>query len=145
MDFAIFERGDLDSALSMAEDVDSRLGQADRMLGHLQTIKTRGQEELNALLLTGSIEAAKANVAELETQLYQLDAEIEEIDLGDSGPEPSIVAGDEDRLTRLRAQHERLDGEVRRLKQAISEASEEAARSVARRGSRERPGSGSPG
>lgn len=136
MDFAVFERGDLDTALSMAEDVESRISQADRILGHLLTIKTRGQEELDALLLTGSIEAAKANVAELETQLYQLDAEIGEIHEATANREPEFQPHGDDRLTQLRAQHDRLNDEVRRLRQAISDASEEAARSVSRRASR---------
>ncbi len=125
MDFAIYDRGDLDSALSMATEVDSRLAAADRTLAHLETIKARGKAELEALLLTGSVEAAKANVAELETRLRQVEEDIRR-----------AVAGDDTSLSQMQAQRDALTTEVRRLRNIISEASEEAARTVAERARR---------
>lgn len=135
MDFAVYDRGDLNSALSMAEEVDTRLLQAERTLVHLRKIRARGQEELNALLITSSIEAAKADVAELETQIQQLDVEIGRLQQTAADAEILPQERSEDRLAQLRAQHDRLEVEIRRLRQAISEASDEAARTVA-----ERPG-----
>jgi chromosome segregation ATPase len=133
MDFAVYDRGDLDSALSMAEEVDARMIQAERSLGHLRRIRARGQEELNALLITSSIEAAKADVAELETQVRQVDAELGR--LQQSADDPEILRGErsEVRLAQLQAQHLRLEEEIRRLRHVISEASDEAARTVAER------------
>ncbi len=136
MDFAIYDRGDLGSALSMAEEVDGRLAQAERTLRHLETIKARGKEELDALLLTGSIEAAKADVAELESQIRDLDAEIGRLQQYPSGDVEGTPGEGVGKLTELRARHDGLDAEIRRLRQAISEASDEAARAVAERASR---------
>lgn len=145
MDFAIYDRGDLDTALSMAEDVESRLNESERTLGHLLAIKSRGQDELNALLLTSSIEAAKTDIAELETQVNRLDEEIESLGHNASGREPVVQKEGEDRLSQLRAQHDKLDGEIRRLRQAISEASDAAARTVAERTRHASPGTVRPG
>lgn len=133
MDFAIYERADLDTALSMAGEVDSRLAAADRTLVHLETIKARGKAELDALLLTGSIEAAKADVAELETRLGQLDQELARLENAASvGGAPSEAGGD-DALRQMKAQRQALSAEIRRLRNVISEASDEAARTVAER------------
>lgn len=136
MDFAVYDRGDLGSALSMAEEVDGRLAQAERTLRYLETIRARGQEELDALLLTGSIEAAKADVAELESQMRDLDAEIGRLQQYSSGDVEGAPGQEAGKLTELRARHEGLDAEIKRLRQAISEASDEAARAVAERASR---------
>ncbi len=136
MDFAIYDRGDLDSALSMAEEVTTRLEQTDTTLRHLETIKARGQEELNALLITSSIEAAKADVAELETQIKDLDAEMGRLQQLAPGEDPISAAEEDRKLAELRARHEGLDSEIRRLRHAISEASDEAARAVADRARR---------
>jgi len=145
MDFAIFDRGDLDSALSMAEDVESRLDLSERTLGHLLAIKSRGQHELNALLLTSSIEAAKADIAELETRLNRLDEEIEGLGETATGREPATQVEGEDRLVQLRAQHDQVLDEIRRLRQDISEASDAAARTVSERTSQASPGAVRPG
>ncbi len=138
MDFAIYEHADLGSSLAMAAEVEGRLAEANRTLAHLERIKARGQEELDALLLTSSIETAKADIAELETQLKQLDAEIDRVGAHGSG---AIGVGGEDpgRLADLRARHDRMNAEIKRLRQAISEASDEAARAVAERATRTGP------
>jgi predicted nucleic acid-binding Zn-ribbon protein len=136
VDFAIYERSDLDSALSMAGEIDTRLADAERTLHHLESIKARGKRELDALLLTGSIEAAKADVAELETQLHQLDDEMGRLRQATPGAISPAEPRVDDRLDSLRAQHEKIETEIRRLRQTISEASDEAARTVAERTSR---------
>lgn len=133
MDFAIYERGDLGSALSMADEVDSRLAEADRTLGYLKTIQARGKEELEALLLTSSIEAAKADVAELEAQIRQLDDEMGSIQGGTESERRPAAPAPKERLAQLRAEHEKLEAEVQRLRHDISEASDEAARTVSGR------------
>jgi len=136
LDFAVYERGDLDSALSMAEDVDTRLTQTEHTIRHLEVIRARCQEELDALLLTSSIETAKTELAELETRLRELEVQMGEAK--GAPPVPSgigahaVEGGGADRAT-LETEHRRIDAEIRRLRQTISEASEQAARAVSTR------------
>ena len=133
MDFAIYDHGDLDSALSMAGEVDSRLTQTELTLRHLETIRGRGQEELKALLLTRSVEQAKAGVAELESQLRDLDAEIGSLQLSEGEPGTEELRVSASKLEDLRARHDQIDAEIHRLRQTISAASDEAARAVSER------------
>lgn len=132
-DFAVLERGDLDSAISMADDVDQRLAQTERSLRYLDSVRTRGQEELDALLLTRSIEAAKAELTELESRLDQVTGELRSAsarvpasgqDLGTAGtPATESLLGEQ----------AKLEAEVTRLRRVISNASEQAARAVSER------------
>lgn len=137
-DFAAYESSDLDAALSMAEEVDARLNQTERTLHHLDTIKTRGQEELDALLLTRSIEAAKAELAGLEARRQELEGELARLDQAAALPPEAPWTGVE-RRTELQSQRAQIDAEVRRLRRTISEASEEAARAVSSRMRRVKP------
>lgn len=136
MDFAIYDHGDLGSALSMADEVDSRLRHTEMTLRHLETIRVRGQEELNALLLTRSVEGAKSDVADLEAQLRDLDAEIERIRETRVAEEVGRPPSDGGKLDDLLTRHDQIGAEIRRLRGVISEASEEAARAVSERASR---------
>ena len=133
VDFAVYERSDLDAALSMIDDVETRQRQTDRMMHHLEAIKGRIQEELNALILTRDVESAKVALAEMEERSQQLEAEIQEAEGEDSKgiPGPGHSEGKQTRRSRLEGQRAEAEAEVRRLRQVISDASEEAARAVA--------------
>jgi hypothetical protein len=109
VEFAIRENSDLEGALNMLGEVDARQDQAERALRHLAAIRARAQEELDALVLTRSIEIAKAELAALEEERRHLE-----------------VQGNHERLPDL-------DADIRRLRQKISDASEEAARTVSAR------------
>ena len=132
LDFAVYERGDLDSALSMAEDIDTRLGGVSRASRHLETIRVRCQEELDALLLTSSIETAKAELAELEGRLREVESEMagQKTLVATGQPEDRAEEEAETRRSRLALEHARIDAEIKQLRRTISEASDQAAKRV---------------
>jgi DNA repair exonuclease SbcCD ATPase subunit len=132
VDFAARENSDLDAALSMLDEIDTRYDQVERTLHHLQAIKAKAQEELDALVLTRSIEAAKQELAGLEEEKQRLEAEIHQMG---SAALHSVPIARGERLTesQLRERLSDVETEIRYLRQKISDASEEAARTVSSR------------
>jgi DNA repair exonuclease SbcCD ATPase subunit len=132
VDFAARENSDLDAALSMLDEIDTRYDQVERTLRHLQAIKAKAQEELDALVLTRSIEAAKQELAGLEEEKQRLEAEIHQMG---SAALHSVPIARGERLTesQLRERLSDVETEIRYLRQKISDASEEAARTVSSR------------
>jgi len=126
-EFAVYENADLDSALSMAEEVDSRLAQTEGALHHLDAIRTRAQEELDALLLTKGIDAARSELSQLESCRHALDEEMAALDRADLAIDAASLQERRAELESLRAQ---IDSEMVRLRRTISEASDAAARAV---------------
>ncbi len=55
----------LDSTLSVLEEIQERLDKVERTRRHLDSIKSRAQDELRALELTAKIEQAKTELATL--------------------------------------------------------------------------------
>jgi cell division protein FtsB len=149
MEFAVYGRGDLNAALSAAEEVDTRLIETERTLRHLVAIRSKGKEELDTLLLTRSIEAAKADLVELETRRQEVEEELRGLQLAEVPGAPTAIHLQEAgapptphlaKRAELEAQHAHLESEIRRLHQTISDASDEAARNLSartRQGSRE--------
>ncbi|MDE3075301.1 MAG: hypothetical protein KGJ86_07720 [Chloroflexota bacterium] len=66
INFTLYERGDLERALQMMEEVGQRRELAKSSLDHLQMVKRRAEEDLRAMLLTKTIEDAKAELARLQ-------------------------------------------------------------------------------
>ena len=56
----------LEATLSIMEEIQERLDDAEQAPKHLAAIKTRAQEELRALELTDKVEQAKAEMASLK-------------------------------------------------------------------------------
>jgi chromosome segregation ATPase len=132
VDFAARDESDLDAAISMLDEVDTRYVHVERALRHLGTIRAKAQEELDALVLTRSIEVAKQELAGLEEERQRLEAEIRQGDSSAGHAEPSPRGeqqAEEPPADRLPA----LEAEIRRLRKRISDASEEAARKVSSR------------
>ncbi len=101
-EYAVYDRGDLDAALAAAEEVEARLRQTESTLRHLGIIRARGQEELDALLLTRSIEVAKTDLAELEERLREMEAELERVRAAGEEPE------NRQRQAELQVEHTRI-------------------------------------
>ncbi|HEX2924022.1 MAG TPA: hypothetical protein VHS28_08360, partial [Chloroflexota bacterium] len=80
VDFAALENRDLSSVLSMAEEVDTRLRQTEQTLRLLEAIRARGEEELETLLLTRTVDNTKAELAERANQLQHVRDEIARIE-----------------------------------------------------------------
>ncbi len=63
--YAIREDNSLDATLSVLDGIQERLDNVERTRRHLDSIKSRAQEELRALELTARIEQAKTQLATL--------------------------------------------------------------------------------
>src|SRR5262249_51262525 len=79
VEYAIWAESHLDMALNVAEDVYQKLAQVETTLKHLGAIKARAQDELHTLLLTRSVEDAKAQLSGLERRRQELAEEIERL------------------------------------------------------------------
>ena len=83
VNFTLYEGGDLERALQMMDEVGQRTQYARTALEHLRMIKQRAEEDLRAMLLTKTIEDAKAELADLQAKqahgesLHEAIAELE--------------------------------------------------------------------
>src|SRR5262249_4338467 len=103
------------------EDVQAKLAQVEISLETLAAIKARAQDELHTLLLTRSVEDAKAQLAALERRRRELAEEIERLG---AGPERRADLDEESR---------EVSDETRRLRRVIDDASDDAARRISAR------------
>lgn len=71
VNYTLYERGDLERALQMMDEVGQRQGYARTALEHLRMIKQRAEEDLRAMLLTKTIEEAKAELSALQAKQAQ--------------------------------------------------------------------------
>src|SRR5207253_3493203 len=71
--FALYHEASVDQTISMMGDVNEREREVERMLGHLVRLRDRVQAELESLVLTRGIEAAKAELADLEARKSDLE------------------------------------------------------------------------
>ncbi len=63
--YAVREDNSLDSTLSVLEEIQERLDHVERTRRHLDSIRSRAQDELRALELTAKVEQAKTELATL--------------------------------------------------------------------------------
>jgi hypothetical protein len=68
INFTLYEGGDLERALQMMDEVGQRTDYARSALAHLRQIKERAEDDLRAMLLTKTIEDAKAELADLQAK-----------------------------------------------------------------------------
>jgi len=71
INYTLYEGGDLERALQMMDEVGQRTEYAHSALKHLRLIRERAEEDLRAMLLTKTIEDAKAELAELQAKQAQ--------------------------------------------------------------------------
>jgi hypothetical protein len=107
--FALYGDSSLDSVLAMLADVQERLAHVEATARSLGAIRKRAENELESLQLTKGIEEAKVLLHELQAK--------------QAGP---IDAADALSPTAIQA-------EIARLRTLINEASERAAKTIARR------------
>ncbi len=68
INYTLYEGGDLERALEMMDEVGQRTQYATTALEHLRLIKQRAQDDLRAMMLTKTIEDAKAELSELQAK-----------------------------------------------------------------------------
>jgi hypothetical protein len=110
IEYSIYGDGSLDGTLGLMAEIQQRIVTAEGTLRDLGLIRARAERELESLQLTKRIEAAKTELR----QLLARQAELEQAGtLGNAG--------------------EPLSEQIRQLRQQINEASEQAARTIAKR------------
>ncbi len=110
IEYSIYGDSSLDGTLGLMSEIQQRIDSTEGALRDLGLIRTRAERELESLQLTKRIEAAKTELQQLLKRQRELEQD------GPSGSESDEV----------RAQ-------IRELRQQINDASEQAARTLARR------------
>jgi len=114
IDYSVYGDASLDGTLSLMEEIQQRIVDAEATLRNLDLVKTRAERELESLQITKRIEAAKRELQKLLDQQAALERD-------------GTLAIDDQR------QDEELTLQIRQLRQQINEASEQAARTLGRR------------
>jgi hypothetical protein len=110
IDYSIYGDGSLDGTLGLMAEIQQRIASAEGTLRDLSLIRARAERELESLQLTKRIEAAKTELRHLLARQSELEQ-----------------AG------RLSEAAEPLGEQIRQLRPQINEASEQAARTLAKR------------
>jgi len=110
IEYSIYGDGSLDGTLGLMDEIQQRIVSAEGTLRDLGLVRARAERELESLQLTKRIEAAKA-------ELRQLMARQSELEQGGAS-QPT---------------DEPIREQIRMLRQQINEASEQAARTLAKR------------
>lgn len=115
VEFTVQRNGSVHTALDALAELDERLTRAERDLRHIELLRGRAQEELDALVVMRGVGDAQKRLDELATQRDRLLAEI---------GAPHVHAGE---LAEIAA-------EMAELRATIEAASAAAARALATRG-----------
>lgn len=110
VEYSMYGDNSLDGTLGLMAEIQQRIEATEATLRDLTLIRTRAERELESLQLTRRIEAAKTELRELINRQRELERE------------GNGVAASMD-----------LALQIRQLQQQINEASEQAARTIARR------------
>lgn len=110
IDYSIYGDGSLDGTLGLMAEIQQRIVTAEGTLRDLGLIRARAERELESLQLTKRIEAAKAELR----QLVARQSELEQAGAPGAAGAPIVE-------------------QIRQLQQQINEASEQAARTLAKR------------
>jgi hypothetical protein len=110
VDYSVYGDGSVDGSLGLMSEVQQRLATVEGTLRDLGLVRARAERELESLQLTKRIEAAKTELNDLLTEQARLEED------------GALEAADQE-----------LGSQIRRLRQQINEASEQAARTLDRR------------
>ena len=110
VDYSVYGDGSIDGSLGLMSEVQQRLATVEGTLRDLGLVRARAERELESLQLTKRIEAAKTELNDLLAEQARLEED-----------------------GALEAAEQELGSQIRRLRQQINEASEQAARTLDRR------------
>ena len=129
VDFVVYREGDVANALSLMSEVQGKLDEVVQTAAHLSLIENRATTELDVLKLTKQVTDARSQLADLEQRQRDLSSRLEAL----SGPRAD-VEGDADRpiedIRTVQTEVSDVQGEIARLNDLITEASERAARMI---------------
>jgi chromosome segregation ATPase len=129
VDFVVYREGDVANALSLMSEVQSKLDEVVQTAAHLSLIESRATTELDVLKLTKQVTDARSQLADLEQRQRDLSSRLEAL----SGP-MADMEGDADRpledIRNVQTEVSDVQGEIARLNDLITEASERAARMI---------------
>lgn len=117
---SLYGEVDLTTILAMLDDIERKLDDLQRGASLLGLVRQRAEQEYRSLSLTRQAEDAKAEIVVLNRRLVDVSAEINGVASEPGGASPNLAA--------LRSEQERLNREIKRLWEIISEVSDLAAR-----------------
>jgi hypothetical protein len=120
VEFTVRRNGTVGNALAAMADVEERIARAGADLHHIELLRRRAQDELDALLVTRGVADARARLAELEGRAAELRAAPPAPAGSDAAPAPSSELAD-------------IEAEMAELRGTIEAASDAAARALTER------------
>lgn len=120
VEFTVRRNAAVGNALAAMADVEERLARAEADLRHIELLRRRAQDELDALLVTRGVAEAQARLAELERR---------GADLRTAAPSAGT-----DAAAAASAELGEIEAEMAELRAAIEAASAAAARALTERG-----------
>lgn len=129
VEFVVYREGDTGNALALMSEVQGKLNEVMVTAGHLGMIEQKAQSELEVLVLTKRVSEARSQLAQLQERQQDLAARLEAMS---GAPEPRAQAAEAapPDLEELRAIYDNVQGEIARLNDLITDASERAAKTV---------------
>jgi hypothetical protein len=131
VEFVVYREGDVGNALSLMAEVQAKLDEVVQTGEHLEMVESKTNMELEVLLLTKSVAQARSQLAglldrqqELATRLSTLSGAVD-----DQTTTPTIE-DEVAQIEEIRAIYNEVEGEIARLHNLITDASERAARTV---------------
>jgi DNA repair exonuclease SbcCD ATPase subunit len=132
VEYVVYREGDLSNALSLMNEVEGKLAEVLKTGEHLQLISGRTAAELEVLVLTKRVAEARAQLELLQDRQQELAGRLEVLRRG-SGGTAAATGVNPDPADEIKAIHDEVDREIKRLNTLITEASDRAARSVQNR------------
>jgi hypothetical protein len=132
VEFVVYREGDVGNALSLMQEVQSKLDEVVQTQKHLALIAQKAGTELEVLVMTKRVAEARSQLARLEERQQELSERLAYMSgLDDKKRE---MAADSAEMEDIRAIHDEVEREIVRLNSLISEVSERAARSIQGKG-----------
>jgi hypothetical protein len=131
VEFVVYREGDVANALSLMGDVQNKLDEVVQTRTHLDMIAAKANMELDVLMLTKNVTAARSKLAELEERQRELSERLSHIP-AEMAQEP-VLELEENQIEEIRYLHvevEEVSREIARLNGLITEASERAVRTI---------------
>jgi len=132
VEFVVYREGDVANALSLMQEVQSKLDEVVQTQTHLGLIAQKAGTELEVLVMTKRVAEARSQLARLEERQQELAERLAYM----SGLDDKMreMAADASEIEDIKAIHDEVEREIERLNSLISEVSERAARSIQGKG-----------
>lgn len=131
VEFVVYREGDVGNALALMSEVQAKFDEVVQTLSHMGMIEGKATMELEVLLLTKRVAEARSQLAGLLERQQELAGRLDRLSGATSvESQPPTLAQDAAQMEDIRAIYDEVEGEISRLHNLITDASERAARTV---------------